>query len=84
MLLWPDDRLLDPLILIPITPKCDSNFTTRANFLPIDTQTGSKLRSRRRIREALKLARTEPERRYLTKRLQEVSTGPAPVEAEGA
>ena len=35
-------------------------------------------------REALKLARTDAERRYLTKRLQQVSTGPAPADAEGA
>ena len=35
-------------------------------------------------REALSLARTEAERRYLTKRLQEVSTRPAPAATEGA
>jgi RNA polymerase sigma-70 factor (ECF subfamily) len=35
-------------------------------------------------REALNLARTEAERRYLTKRLQQVSAGLAPAEAEGA
>jgi RNA polymerase sigma-70 factor, ECF subfamily len=35
-------------------------------------------------REARNLARTEAERRYLTKRLQDVSTGLAPPEARGA
>jgi predicted RNA polymerase sigma factor len=35
-------------------------------------------------REALNLARTGAERRYLSKRLREVSTGPAPAEAKGA
>jgi RNA polymerase sigma-70 factor (ECF subfamily) len=33
-------------------------------------------------REALNLARTDAERRYLTKRLREVSNGPVPAEAE--
>lgn len=35
-------------------------------------------------REALNLARTDPERRYLIKRLQEVGTAPASADAEDA
>jgi RNA polymerase sigma-70 factor (ECF subfamily) len=34
--------------------------------------------------EALTLARTEAERRYLTKRLREIGTAPAPADADGA
>jgi len=54
---------------------------TRADFL---RRLGRNPEAADAYREALNLARTEVERRYLTKRLQEVSTGPAPAEAEGA
>jgi RNA polymerase sigma-70 factor, ECF subfamily len=54
---------------------------TRADFL---RRLGRNPEAAAAYREALILARTEPERRYLTKRLQEVSTGPAPVHAEDA
>jgi RNA polymerase sigma-70 factor, ECF subfamily len=55
---------------------------TRADFL---RRLGRNFEAADAYREALNLARTEAERRYLTKRLQEVSTGPAPAEAaEGA
>jgi RNA polymerase sigma-70 factor (ECF subfamily) len=54
---------------------------TRADFL---RRLGRNSEAADVYREALNLARTQAERRYLTKRLQEVSTGPAPAEAEGA
>lgn len=54
---------------------------TRADFL---RRLGRNSEAADAYREALNLARTEPERRYLTKRLQEVSTGQAPAKAEGA
>jgi RNA polymerase sigma-70 factor (ECF subfamily) len=52
---------------------------TRADFL---RRLGRNSEAADAYGEALNLARTEAERRYLTKRLQEV--GPAPTEAEGA
>jgi RNA polymerase sigma-70 factor (ECF subfamily) len=54
---------------------------TRADFL---RRLGRNSEATDAYREALNLARTHAERRYLTKRLQEVSSGPAPAEAEGA
>jgi RNA polymerase sigma-70 factor (ECF subfamily) len=54
---------------------------TRADFL---RRLGRKPEAADAYREALNLARTEAERRYLTKRLQQVSTGPAPAETEGS
>jgi RNA polymerase sigma-70 factor (ECF subfamily) len=54
---------------------------TRADFL---RRLGRDSEAAGAYREALNLARTDAERRYLTKRLQEVSTPPAPAEAEGA
>ena len=54
---------------------------TRADFL---RRLGRNSQAADAYREALKLARTKAERRYLTKRLQEVSTHPASVEAGGA
>jgi RNA polymerase sigma-70 factor, ECF subfamily len=54
---------------------------TRADFL---RRLGRNSEAADAYREALNLARTEPERRYLTKRLQEVTTGQAPAKAEGA
>jgi RNA polymerase sigma-70 factor (ECF subfamily) len=54
---------------------------TRADFL---RRLGRNSEAADAYREALNLARTDAERRYLTKRLHEVSTGPAPAEAEGA
>ena len=54
---------------------------TRADFL---RRLGRNSQAADAYREALNLAHTEAERRYLTKRLQAVSTHPAPVEAEGA
>jgi RNA polymerase sigma-70 factor (ECF subfamily) len=53
---------------------------TRADFL---RRLGRNSEAADAYREALTLARTEAERRYLTKRLHEVSTRPAPAEAEG-
>ena len=53
---------------------------TRADFL---RRLGRNSEAADAYHEALNLARTQPERRYLTKRLHEVSTGPAPGEAEG-
>ena len=53
---------------------------TRADFL---RRLGRNPEAADAYREALDLARTDAERRYLTRRLQEVSTGPAPAEAEG-
>ena len=50
---------------------------TRADFL---RRLGRNSEAADAYREALNLARTEAERRYLTKRLQEVSTGPAPAD----
>lgn len=52
---------------------------TRADFL---RRLGRNSDAADAYREALNLARTDAERRYLTKRLHEVSTGPAPAEAE--
>ena len=52
---------------------------TRADFL---RRLGRNSEAADAYREALNLARTDAERRYLTKRLQEVSTGLAPAEAE--
>jgi RNA polymerase sigma-70 factor (ECF subfamily) len=54
---------------------------TRADFL---RRLGRNSEAADAYREALNLARIDVERRYLTKRLQEVSAGPAPAEAEGA
>jgi RNA polymerase sigma-70 factor (ECF subfamily) len=54
---------------------------TRADFL---RRLGRNSEASDAYREALNLARTEAERRYLTKRLQALSTGPAPAEAGGA
>lgn len=54
---------------------------TRADFL---RRLGRNSEAAEAYREALNLARTDAERRYLTKRLKEVTTGPAPAEAEGA
>jgi RNA polymerase sigma-70 factor, ECF subfamily len=54
---------------------------TRADFL---RRLGRNSEAADAYREALNLARTDAERRYLTKRLQEVGTGPAPAEAEDA
>ena len=53
---------------------------TRADFL---RRLGRNSEAADAYHDALNLARTQPERRYLTKRLHEVSTGPAPGEAEG-
>ncbi len=53
---------------------------TRADFL---RRLGLKPEAAYAYREALNLARTEAERRYLTRRLQGVSTRPPPAEAEG-
>jgi RNA polymerase sigma-70 factor, ECF subfamily len=62
---------------------CDYHLlhATRADFL---RRLGRNSEAADAYREALTLARTNAERRYLTKRLLEVSTGPAPAEAEGA
>jgi len=54
---------------------------TRADFL---RRLGRNSDAADAYREALNLARTDAERRYLTKRLREVSTGPVPAEAEDA
>jgi RNA polymerase sigma-70 factor (ECF subfamily) len=54
---------------------------TRADFL---RRLGRANEAADAYREALNLARTGAERRYLSKRLREVSTGPAPAEAKGA
>jgi RNA polymerase sigma-70 factor, ECF subfamily len=54
---------------------------TRADFL---RRLGRNSEAADAYGEARNLARTETERRYLTKRLKQVSTGPAPLEAEGA
>jgi RNA polymerase sigma-70 factor (ECF subfamily) len=51
---------------------------TRADFL---RRLGRNPEAGDAYREALSLARTDPERRYLTKRLHEVGTGPAPAQA---
>jgi len=53
---------------------------TRADFL---RRLGRNSEAADAYREAVNLARTEAERRYLNKRLQAVSTGPAPAEAGG-
>jgi len=53
---------------------------TRADFL---RRLGRNSEAAGAYRKALTLAHTEAERRYLTKRLQEVSTGRAPAAAEG-
>jgi RNA polymerase sigma-70 factor, ECF subfamily len=50
---------------------------TRADFL---RRVGRNSEAADAYRQALNLARTEAERRYLAKRLQEVSTGPAPAD----
>jgi RNA polymerase sigma-70 factor, ECF subfamily len=52
---------------------------TRADFL---RRLGRNSEAADAYREALDLARTEPERRYLTKRLQALNTGQPPAEAE--
>ena len=54
---------------------------TRADFL---RRLGRNPEAADAYREALNLARTETERRYLTRRLREVSTGQALAEAEDA
>jgi RNA polymerase sigma-70 factor, ECF subfamily len=53
---------------------------TRADFL---RRLGRNSDAADAYRDALSLARTEAERRYLAKRLQEVRTGPSPPEADG-
>jgi RNA polymerase sigma-70 factor (ECF subfamily) len=52
---------------------------TRADFL---RRLGRNSEAADAYREAFNLARTEAERRYLSKRLQQVSTGPAPAQGE--
>ncbi len=54
---------------------------TRADFL---RRLGRSSEAGDAYREALTLARTEADRRYLTKRLEEVNTGSAPAAAHGA
>jgi len=54
---------------------------TRADFL---RRLGRNSQAADAYRQALRLARTEAERRYLTRRLREVSAGPPAAEAEGA
>ena len=56
-------------------------YATRADFL---RRLGRNSEAADAYCEALNLARTDAERRYLTKRMQEVSTAPVRVEAEGA
>jgi RNA polymerase sigma-70 factor (ECF subfamily) len=54
---------------------------TRADFL---RRLGRNPAAAEAYRESLNLARTDAERRYLTKRLQEVTPNPGPAEAEQA
>jgi RNA polymerase sigma-70 factor, ECF subfamily len=54
---------------------------TRADFL---RRLGRNSEAAYAYRTALDLARTEPERRYLTKRLRELGSGPASAKAEDA
>jgi RNA polymerase sigma-70 factor (ECF subfamily) len=54
---------------------------TRADFL---RRLGRNSEAADAYRESLNLVRIDAERRYLTKRLQEVNAGPAPTEAKRA
>ncbi|MGZ4216850.1 MAG: RNA polymerase sigma factor [Solirubrobacteraceae bacterium] len=62
---------------------CDYHLlhATRADFL---RRLGRNPEAAEAYRESLKLARTEAERRYLSRRLEEIRTRPTPAEAEGA